>query len=95
MNKAKLSGRMAEAGLSQRELARRLRKNKNTVNRKFNGQVPFTADEIVAIGEILGITSPKELAEIFLPLPYPNGYERLGGGTEPDVCTNDTARVVP
>lgn len=79
---SKLVGRMAEAGITQRALARRMGKNKNTVNRKVNGAVPFDADEIREVAAILHITSPAEVAEIFLLCPSLN---RDGGEFETSV----------
>lgn len=76
MSMAKLVGKMAEAGITQRALARQMGKNKNTVNRKVNGVVPFDADEIREVASILHITSPAEVADIFLLCPSLNRDER-------------------
>lgn len=97
MNKRRLLGIMAQAGVSQRELARRLCKSKNTVNAKINGHTPFNSEEIVQICDILSITSPVELADIFLPQPSQNWD--IPGFCVPSVDCNDArpnpAHTVP
>lgn len=62
----KLKGKIAEAGYSQRSLARELGISKNTLNSKVNGKVPFNTVEIERLCEKLGIYDGAEKAAIFL-----------------------------
>lgn len=62
----KLKGKIAEAGYSQRSLARELGISKNTLNSKVNGKVPFNTLEIERLCEKLGIYDGAEKASIFL-----------------------------
>lgn len=62
----KLKGKIAEAGFSQRSLAKAIGMSKNTLNSKVNGKIPFNTTEIQQISEKLGITDLTEMASIFL-----------------------------
>ncbi len=67
INKYKLLGRMAEAGFSQRRLAREMGVSKNTINAKINGRTAFDTHEIQELCEILHIVDPIDKVDIFLP----------------------------
>ena len=67
MSSNKLKGKIAEAGYSQRSLAKEIGMSKNTLNSKVNGKIPFNTVEIEAICDKLGIKNPVEKASIFLP----------------------------
>lgn len=62
----KLKGKIAEAGLTQRELAKKAGMSENSLYNKINGRRDFGAREIVAICEILNITDNEQKALIFL-----------------------------
>lgn len=66
MRKGKLLGKMAEAGVTQRELARYLNISENTMTSRLRGDSEFRADEIASICTRLGVTNPAEKDEIFL-----------------------------
>ena len=62
----KLKGKIAEAGYSQRSLAKELGISKNTINSKVKGKIPLNTVEIEMICEKLGIVDGAEKASIFL-----------------------------
>lgn len=66
MNHAKLRGKLAEAGMTQRDLAHAMFISTNALNRKINGVSPFTVDEALKICKILSITDNHEKCNIFL-----------------------------
>lgn len=66
MSNNKLKGKIAEAGFSQRSLAKEIGMSKNSLNSKINGKTPFNTTEIQRICEKLGITDLSEKASIFL-----------------------------
>ena len=72
INRHKLLGKMAEAGISQKGLAQLLRVSENTVGSRINGRSPFNTVEIEAICRALNITAAAEKVEIFLPTSSQN-----------------------
>lgn len=66
LNRGKLLGAMAEAGVTQRSLAKMLGCSKNTVNAKINGKSAFDLNEVDAVCAALGIADSTRKAEIFL-----------------------------
>ena len=54
---AKLLGRMKERGYTQQSLARNIGISECTLNLKLNNKRGFKQDEIVAVGNLLGISS--------------------------------------
>ena len=66
MNISKLLGVMAEKGISQCALAKKLGISKNTVNAKLNGKGHFDTEQVSEICKILGIDDPEKKVEIFL-----------------------------
>lgn len=62
----KLKGKMAEASLSQRNVAEILGMSQNTFSSRINGKTPFDTDEISKLCDILSIKSNDEKADIFL-----------------------------
>ena len=69
MRMTKLIGRMAEKGVTQGVLASALGVSINTVSNKLNMRSFFTTDQVVTICDLLDITDPKEMCDIFLVLP--------------------------
>lgn len=67
VNTRKLRGKMAEKGYTQRTLAEKMKRNKNTLNAKINGKTPFTDEEIESACEALEIEEAAEVCRIFLP----------------------------
>lgn len=67
MNRAKLRGKIIAAGYTQAEFADKLGMSQSTLSRKINDFNLFTSGEIRMICEILNITDPVEICEIFLP----------------------------
>lgn len=66
MNKNKLAGAIASAGLTQRELAKKIGISKNTFSAKMNGKSFFNTDEIDKICNELLICDNIEKVDIFL-----------------------------
>lgn len=66
MGRNRLKGKIAEAGYTQKSLAKALGMGRNTLNLKVNGKVPFNTQEIEAICQRLGIRDGKDKAAIFL-----------------------------
>lgn len=56
---------MARKNVSQRELARRTKMNRNTLSGKMSGRRPFDVNEARVICEALEIIDPKEQVFIF------------------------------
>ena len=69
VNTRKLLGIMAERGVTQKSLAKQLRRSENTVSAKIRGLKPFDTDEAQEICDILVITDNVEKSEIFLSKP--------------------------
>ena len=61
-----LRGRMAEKGISQRDLAKRIHMSENALAAKIKGLRSFRVSEVIAVCEILEISDPAEQALIFL-----------------------------
>ena len=66
LNKNRLMGAIACAGLTQKELAKRIKMSKNTMNSKINGKGYFDTLQIDKICNELGIFDDHEKASIFL-----------------------------
>lgn len=66
LNKNRLMGAIACAGLTQKELAKRIKMSKNTMNSKINGKSYFDTLQIEKICNELGIVDDYEKAVIFL-----------------------------
>lgn len=66
LNTRKLRGVMAEAGVTQRDIAKALGKSENTVSNRIKGISPFDVSEVLIICDLLGITDNSLKAEIFL-----------------------------
>lgn len=60
-----LKGKIVSAGLCLRELAIAINMGLTTLSAKVNGKREFTAEEIVSICKILGISSRDEMCDIF------------------------------
>ena len=67
MNIAKLKGKMAEKGISQRKLAELIGVRVNTLNTRFTGKREFDLRDVEAICKVLQIIDPYEIASIFSP----------------------------
>ena len=61
-----LRGKMAEKGVSQRDLAQKIRISENSLAAKIKGLRPFKVPEVIAICRILEISDPAEQSHIFL-----------------------------
>lgn len=57
---------MVARGYTQRSLAQKIGKNKNTLNAKLNGNGNFDTEEIIGICDALGIVDPVDKCAIFL-----------------------------
>lgn len=62
----KLLGIMAERGITQKELARKMHRSENTISAKIRGIKPFDTDEVLEICNFLAITDNAKRSEIFL-----------------------------
>lgn len=62
----KLRGKIAEAGYTQGELAKKIGISQNTLTRKLTGKRDFTVGEIDRICSALDITDGVQKAQIFL-----------------------------
>lgn len=62
----KLKARMVEKGYTQRSLAAKMKRNKNTLNAKLNGKANFDTEEVSMMCEILEISDPVEKVLYFL-----------------------------
>jgi transcriptional regulator with XRE-family HTH domain len=63
---------MAEAGYTQRKLAKEMHMSKNTLNAKINGRSYFDTKQIDEICDILKITHDNDKILIFLAAPSQN-----------------------
>ena len=66
MDTLKLKGLIIAAGMTQKEVAKKIGISTNTLSNKINGVREFTVGEVIQICDILDITSNAEKAEIFL-----------------------------
>lgn len=66
LNKYKLLEKIAEAGYTQRLLAKKMNISKNTLNAKINGKGYFDTKQIDEMCDILQITSDNDKILIFL-----------------------------
>lgn len=57
---------MAEANVTQEQLAKAVGMGRGTLSTKMNGHRSFNTEEIVAICDFLQIADPTKRAEIFL-----------------------------
>lgn len=60
-----LRGKMAEKGVSQRDLAQKIPMSENSLAAKIKGLRSFKVTEVIAICRILEISDPAEQAHIF------------------------------
>ena len=67
LDRNKLLGKMAESGYTQKSLAEVINCTGNTFSGKITGKYDFKLSEVELICEALGIDSPAERAQIFLP----------------------------
>lgn len=68
MNSPKLRARMVEMGYTNNTLAEAINISTNALSRKINGITQFKACEIEAISELLQLSTPKIIFDIFLPM---------------------------
>ncbi len=61
-----LRAKMAEAGYSQRMLAKAMDISENTLSNKMTGKCPFDVEEAIKICDVLKIESNEDKANIFL-----------------------------
>lgn len=66
VEKAKLRGKIVEAGYTQRSLAKAMGIAENTLSNKINGKTSFDAQEITKICKLLGNMTCSERVHIFL-----------------------------
>ena len=66
VNLNKFRAAMAENGLNQKELAKRIGISENSLCSKINGKSRLYADEILSICDVLHINEAAKKAEIFL-----------------------------
>jgi transcriptional regulator with XRE-family HTH domain len=57
---------MVMAGMSQKDMAQKLKISKNTMSARMRGKGSFDTEQVVMICDILEISDPKEKCEIFL-----------------------------
>lgn len=74
-----LRGKMAEAGMSQKDLAFSIGVSQQTLSYKFKGKRQFTIGEALAICDVLNLSREQRVA-IFLPQK-----SHLRNGQEEDV----------
>ena len=67
LNRSKLLGKMAETGHTQKSLSAIINCTENTFSGKITGKYEFKLSEAEQICDALGIDSPAERAQIFLP----------------------------
>ena len=60
-DKTRFKAQIVLAGITSKELARRLDINESTLYRKINNNGNFTRDEINKLIEIIGIENPQEI----------------------------------
>lgn len=66
VNSNLLRGKIVANGMSQKELAIKMRMSENTLSSKIRGTSMFTIDEVERICDLLHIQNPIEKCEIFL-----------------------------
>ena len=66
INERKLKSKMALMGITQKDLAAKMKKAENTISAKLSGKSRLYLDEIDDLCVILEISSTSEKAEIFL-----------------------------
>ncbi|MBQ9920557.1 MAG: helix-turn-helix transcriptional regulator [Clostridia bacterium] len=66
LNVKKLKGAMAEAEVTQKDIANAISKSENTVTKRFKGDGSFDIDEAEIICALIGVTDNAQKAEIFL-----------------------------
>lgn len=67
-----LRGRIAAAGMNQKELAVAIEMSENTLSSRMRGGSSFTCDEVERVCHVLGITEAQEKCDIFLARPSHN-----------------------
>lgn len=72
INSNALRGKIAAAGLTQRELGKLIGVSENTMSAKVNGKSKIWVSEAELLCDILGITDPTEKAQIFFNVPSQN-----------------------
>lgn len=72
LNVSLLRGRMAEKGLSQRQLAKAIGISDNTLSSRMCLHTPLNTDEIESICSVLNIVEPIDKINIFLHNPSQN-----------------------
>lgn len=66
LNVSKLRGAMAEANITQKDIANALNKSENTITSRFKGNGTFDIEEAETICKLIGITDNDRKVEIFL-----------------------------
>ena len=61
MNLAKLRGALAEKGITQRELAKKLGLTTKSVNAKLTGRCKISVDEAASMSKILKLKEPSTI----------------------------------
>ena len=79
INRNKLLGKMAETGHTQKSLSAVINCTENTFSGKITGKYEFKLSEAAQICDVLGIDSPTERAQIFLPNRPENGSNHNNG----------------
>lgn len=72
LNKNLFNGAVAEAGLTHKELAKKIGMSKNTLSSRVNGKTKFNADEIEKACDVLNICDNDRKVQIFLFNPSQN-----------------------
>lgn len=71
MNVPRLKMAIAEAGTTQKELAKKMGYSKNTFNLKVNGKIKMNVDEANKLLELLKIDDPRTKVDIFFTSSIP------------------------
>ena len=66
INASKLRGKLAEANMTQKDLATAMGISTNTLSRKISGKRDVTVGEVKKICDLLGIFDDSEKINIFL-----------------------------
>ena len=66
MNRNKLVGAIAAAGLTNGKVAEKIGMSKNAFSSKLNGKSFFNTDEVERICSVIGIVDDAEKVDIFL-----------------------------
>ncbi len=69
MNRNKLVGAIASAGLTNGKVAEKIGMSKNAFSAKLNGKSFFNTDEVERICSVIGIVDDAEKVDIFLTSP--------------------------